>query len=172
MAPYFRIFPYNQFTMKTLFTTLIAVVFLASCGNQTAEKTESKELTADQLAIEQVIQNGYISGLQNEGDSVKIDQNFHPQFEMIGHADDGSLWKRSIAQWRDRQIERRGNGELPNEGDELISGEFEFIDVTQDVAVAKLHYYKGERLAYTDLISLYKINGEWRIVSKVFTTIE
>lgn len=172
MVPIFPIFQHLIYIMRTIFSALIAAVFFASCGNQPTEKSESEEPTPDQLAIEQVIQDGYISGLQNEGDSVKIDQNFHSQFEMIGHADDGSLWKRPIAQWREGQIERRNRGELPNEGEKLITGDFEFIDVTQDVAVAKLHYYQGERLAYTDLISLYKINGEWRIVSKVFTTIE
>ena len=158
--------------MKYFLSVLFMALFSMSCMEQ--PKIEDKEPAVDPQVetIKNVVLTSYVDGLQNEGDSLKIDQGFHPAFEMLGRNAQDSLFKRPIAPWRNQQVKRREAGELPNEGAELVRGEFEFVDVTDDVAVAKLIYYKGNRHAYTDYISLYKMNGEWKIVSKVYTTID
>ena len=158
--------------MKYYFSALLSTLLIMSCQEQ--GEIEDKEPAVDPQVetIKNVVLTSYVDGLQNEGDSLKIDQGFHPAFEMLGRNAQDSLFKRPIAPWRNQQVKRRAAGELPHQGAELVRGEFEFVDVTDDVAVAKLIYYKGDRHAYTDYISLYKMDGEWKIVSKVYTTIE
>ncbi len=160
-------------TMKSSIALLLCAVVFCAC-NQAQPTPEPQVDTPhpEQKTIEEVVLSSYIDGLQNQGDSVKIDQGFHPSFEMIGRTAEGKIFKRPIGQWRDRQVERRAQGELPHKAGEEVRGEIGMVDITKDVAVTKLIYYKGDRHAYTDYITLYKMDGEWKIVSKVYTAID
>lgn len=128
-----------------------------------------KGYTEDQKAIAKVIQTAYVEGLQNEGDTLKIDKGFHPSFRMIGLGEDGKLWEYPIAKWRQTKIERLKKGELPLPKEKKVSVEFVSIDVSDYVAVAKVHYYEGGEKTYVDFISLYKFDGDWKIISKIFS---
>lgn len=125
--------------------------------------------TDEQKAIARVIQEAYVEGLQNEGDTLKIDAGFHPSFRMIGLGDDGTLWEYPIAKWRASKIERRKKGELPLPKERKVSVEFVSIDVSDYVAVAKVNYYEGKEKTYVDFISLYKFDDGWKIISKIFS---
>ncbi|MBD99650.1 MAG: hypothetical protein CMO34_07380 [Verrucomicrobia bacterium] len=46
--------------------------------------------------------------------------------------------------------------------------EVEFIDITGDVAVARINYFEGESRTYVDYISLYRYGSSWKIVSKIY----
>lgn len=50
----------------------------------------------DILTIKKIIQTAYVEGLQNEGDTVKINLGFHPGFEMLMPGKDGDFKKFSI----------------------------------------------------------------------------
>ena len=155
--------------MKSLIQLLFAILIIFSCTkNRNSDKTS---FDSDKKAVEVAILNSYIEGLQNEGDTIKIDQSFHPQFALIGKGEKCSIWALPIQEWRVRQSQKALDGELPLKDPNRVSAQFVFVDVTKDVAVAKLFYYQSGKHVYTDYISLYKFDSEWKIVSKVFTKI-
>lgn len=122
--------------------------------------------------IKALILDSYVEGLQNEGDTNRIDAGFHPDFAMTGRGDNDELWHFKISDWRQRKIERRAKGELPLSGDRRVSAKFDMVDISDDVALVKLRYFEGGKHTYTDYISLYQIQGEWKIIAKIFTEIE
>lgn len=126
----------------------------------------------DSLAIANIIQSAYVEGLQNEGDSVKIDAGFHSQFQMIRRVENDSLMLYPIYEWRKRAIEAKESGYLPRPKSKEVSLEFVFIDITVDAAVAKVKYFEGKEHTYTDYITLYKFGEDWKIVSKAFYKVE
>lgn len=127
---------------------------------------------AEIAAIKAVIQSAYVEGIQNEGDIEKIDAGIHPDFNLLGIAEDGKIWKLPIAEWKEKVIERRQNGQLPRDNDNLISVKYLSVDVTGTAAVAKFEFYVGKELKYIDYISLYKFEDGWKLVSKIFYKFE
>ena len=126
------------------------------------------EVEADILAIRKIIQTAYVEGLQNEGDTVKINQGFHPGFEMLIPGKDGGLKKFSIAAWKEKIKADLQSGKLPRNTEELISVKFLNIDVSGNAAVAKFEFYVGRTLTYIDYQGLYKFGNDWKIVSKIY----
>jgi len=128
----------------------------------------AQEFNSEQKAIADIIQTAYVEGLQNEGDSAKIDQGFHPDFKLLGKGNENALRQYAIEPWRSRQIKAKANGKLPRKEENKVSITFEFIDITADVAVAKLNYLEGGIQTYVDYITLYKYDGGWKMISKAF----
>ncbi|MFY0674407.1 MAG: nuclear transport factor 2 family protein [Bacteroidia bacterium] len=147
--------------MKELFTFFLLGVGFSLFGQN-----------SDSIAIASVIQSAYVEGLQNEGDSTKIDAGFHHQFQMIRRGENDDLILYPIGDWKARAIEAREKGFLPRPQEKKVSLEFIFIDVTKDAAVAKVKYIEGQEHTYTDYITLYKFGADWKIVSKAFHTIK
>ncbi|MER3318051.1 MAG: nuclear transport factor 2 family protein [Allomuricauda sp.] len=155
--------------MKRSFSILIVytAIFFSCSDSQSGINTFSK----DQELIKSTIIESYIDGLQNDGDSVKISKGFHPQFALLGKNQDGSIWALPIVDWKKKQVQKVIDGALPLQDPNRASAKFQLIDVSNDVAIAKLHYYQSGKHVYTDYLSLYKFNSEWKIVSKVFTKV-
>ncbi len=150
--------------MRKLQILLMALCFSAVTYAQSDE--------AEMAAIKKVIQSAYVEGIQNEGDIEKIDAGIHPDFNLLGIAEDGKIWKLPIAEWKEKVIERKNNGQLPRAKDNLISVKFLSVDVTGTAAVAKFEFYVGKELKYIDYISLYKFDDGWKLVSKIFYKFE
>lgn len=122
--------------------------------------------------IKKVIQSAYVEGIQNEGDISKIDAGIHPDFNLLGIGENGTIWKLPIAEWKEKVIQRKKDGELPRSKGKLISIKFLSVDVTGTAAVAKFEFYVGKELKYVDYISLYKFDDGWKLVSKIFYKFE
>lgn len=122
----------------------------------------------DKNAVKKVIQSAYVDGLQNEGDITKIKAGFHPDFYLLGMDEGDKMWRYSIKDWSDKQLQKKAKGELPLTGDKLISVKFKDVDITGNAANVKLDYYVGDAHIYTDYLSLYKFESGWKIVSKIF----
>ncbi|MDP1620836.1 MAG: nuclear transport factor 2 family protein [Bacteroidales bacterium] len=118
--------------------------------------------------IKNTIQTAYVEGLQNEGDTIKINSGFHPGFELLIPSNDGKLEKYSLTAWKAKVKASLASGKLPRKDEEKISVKFLFVDVTGDAAVAKFEFYVGQKLAYMDYQFLYKFWDGWKIVSKIF----
>lgn len=123
---------------------------------------------AEKEAIKQVIQTAYVEGLQNEGDTLKIDSGIHPGFNLLGVGEQGNMWALSIAQWKSSIAKKHLKGEFPRKSGEEVNIKFLFIDVTGNAAVAKIEFYVGTQLTYVDYISLYKFPEGWKMVNKTF----
>ncbi len=122
--------------------------------------------------IKRVIQMAYVEGIQNEGDIAKIDAGIHPDFNLLGIGENGTIWKLPISEWKGKVIERKKKGQLPRQKDNLISIKFLSVDVTGTAAVAKFEFYVGKELKYIDYISLYKFSDGWKLISKIFYKFE
>lgn len=164
--------------MRKISLSLGILFLLGACNpseenQQTPDTPQTPETTVNTEAetIKQLIQDSYVNGLQNEGDTNHIDAGFHPDFVMTGRGENDELWHYKISDWRQRKIERRGNGELPLDAERRVSAEFDLVDISDDAAMVKLRYFEGGQHTYTDYISLYQIQGEWKIIAKIFTQI-
>jgi len=126
------------------------------------------EAEKDVEAIKACVQESYVEGLQNEGNMAKIDRGFHPDFNLLGVGKDGNLWKLPIADWKARVQKGVEEGHYPKKGDKMVTVKFLNVDVMGTAATAKFEFYVGSTLKYVDFLSLYKIDGHWKIVSKIY----
>ena len=145
--------------MKKL-TFLLAMLFIVNL-------TFSQDLEDEKKAIKNVIQTSYVEGLQNEGSLEKIDQGIHPDFVLLGIGEGVDMWKLPIDKWKEKTEKKLKEGKLPRK-DKPVTVKFLSIDITGTAAVAKIEFYVGEKLTYIDYISLYKFEGKWKMVNKIF----
>jgi flagella basal body P-ring formation protein FlgA len=129
---------------------------------------QDKNTAADESKIKQVIQTAYVDGLQNEGDTVKINSGFHPSFEMLMPMKDGVLKKYALHDWKEKIKADVKEGKLPRKADGKITIKFLNVDISGTVAVAKFEFYVGEKLTFIDYLSLMKFDQGWKIVSKMY----
>lgn len=115
--------------------------------------------TADQKAVKEVIENAYVKGLHQNNDAEAGRAGFHPEFIMHVNRN-GEVIQVPRDQWFSRL-----SGEL-NENE--ISHEFAYVDVTGDVASAKILMHSNGEHIFTDYMGLYRGEDGWRIVNKVF----
>ena len=128
----------------------------------------AQDSSKDKEAIKNVIQTAYVDGLQNEGDTLKIDSGIHPDFNLLGIGKDDSMWAYSITDWKANVVKKLQQGKLPKSGDDFVTVKFTSIDITGTAAVAKIEFYVGKDLTYVDYIALYKFDDGWKMVNKIF----
>lgn len=149
--------------------TLIFSVLIVCIGLSVIAQDNNKK---DIELIKKTILNAYQDGLQNEGNLDKIDQGFHPTFNMIALNEKGEVWKYPIEEWKKATEKKKSDGNLPRSGDNLVKIEIPLIDVSGVAAIAKLKFFVGQKLTYIDYMSLYKIDGKWKIVAKIYANAE
>jgi len=147
---------------KLLFLLLVSAICLSVKAQQKATTD------ADIALIKKVIQTAYVEGLQNEGDTVKINSGFNPGFEMLMPTKEGELKKYSLTEWKAQIKANLASGQLPRKKENKISVKFLFVDVTGKAAVAKFEFYVGSKLTFIDYQFLYKFQDGWKIVTKIF----
>lgn len=122
----------------------------------------------DQELIKKVIQDAYVDGLCNNADEEAIMKGFHSDFKVIGTRPDNSIWEYPISSWIELAKKGKEKGYKYSFQDEYTSVKFLSVDITGDVAIAKLEFYEGQNLNYIDYLTLMKLEGEWKIVNKTF----
>jgi protease I len=116
---------------------------------------------ADEAAIRQTVQY-YFDGGKNR-DSLTLRKAFHPEARML-FARDGKLVVVPIGEYITRVgSERLKPGQADSTERKVVS-----VDVAGDAAIAKLELKRPDGIV-TDYMSLLKVDGRWRIVSKIFT---
>lgn len=126
---------------------------------QAAEKTISKAPTAlsEYDAIARTVQN-YINGGKT-GNTADMKLAFHPDATIFGYAG-GELFAGPIQRlfdWNDQ------NGPA-TELQARIAG----IEIIETVATVRLELDNWTGHRFTDLFTLLKVDGEWKIMNKVF----
>lgn len=150
---------------KKILSTLIALTIILS-GNVLGQDKNGKDVEE----IKKTILNSYQDGLQNEGDIKKIDEGFHPLFKMIAVNNEGKVWEYPIEDWKKATEKKVKDGKLPRLQNNKVKIKIPMVDVTGIAAVAKLEFYVKEKLTYVDYMSLYKLEGKWKIVAKIYDT--
>jgi hypothetical protein len=116
-------------------------------------------------AIQAIIERSYIEGIHGSQDEDLINSGFHRDFAMLVR-DEENIEKVDIPQWLRRiEVMKSENPELWRSN---TSYQFRLVDHTARAAVVKIDVYKGKIHFSTDYMLLYKFNGGWKIVSKIF----
>jgi hypothetical protein len=121
--------------------------------------------TNEQESIKSVINAAYVEGIHNHGDLNQTRTGFHPDFEMYVYRN-GNFSKRSLSSWISA-IEA-GRSRNPNPPAQKAVANYLSVDVTGNTASVKLELMREGKKMFTDYLLLYKINGQWKIVSKAF----
>jgi hypothetical protein len=115
----------------------------------------------DEAAVRRVLVDAYVEGLHANRDLAAVKSGFHPDFIMHVY-DDGTLIQAPLAMWLDRlQLDGTKNPKP-------IDHQLDLLDITGNSAVAKLRIFEDGKHIYTDYFGLYKFDGGWKIVNKIF----
>jgi hypothetical protein len=141
--------------MNRLFTLLALVLVLG--GFLIADGRSA----ADEAAVRQTAQWYLDAG--DTRDPALMRRAFHPDAYLLFNGDQGYT-KLPFAEWVARMEQStQSTGPQPQRKAEVTS-----VDVAGDVAVAKIAI-ETETVRIVDFLSMVKIDGEWKIVNKIFT---
>ena len=145
--------------MKNIFLIFIAALMVLSFS----ERLSASDKAA---AVRDVITEAYFNGAFNEQDTESMEKGFHPDFAIFS-ADGNELKKYPISKWISNIEEKKKD---PGFDPERVKLDCRIIsaDVTGDAAAAKVEISRGEKLLFTDYLSLLKFDDGWKIVAKVY----
>ncbi|NND70561.1 MAG: hypothetical protein HKN43_03180 [Rhodothermales bacterium] len=113
--------------------------------------------------IETVVQESYIEGVFVNRNEEVVRSGFHPSFVMAVYVND-EIIQASLDMWMERlQLDGSPSGDD-------VEAIFHSIDVTNNAATVKLEVWINQMHTYTDYLSLYKFQDEWKIVNKIFAS--
>jgi ketosteroid isomerase-like protein len=119
---------------------------------------------AEEAAVRKVVQQ-YIDGTY-QGDVKALRDCFHPKAVMNGYLQDQLL-----IGGPEPFFENMQNAPSMAEAGAPYKGEIIFVDVVGNVASVTIKETGfGGSMAFTDYFHLLKDQGEWKIMSKTFTT--
>ncbi len=112
---------------------------------------------SDHAGIAQAVQHYVDGAISGRGDAMK--RGFHPQATIFGYVGDDLLAGpiQQLYDWNDT------NGPA-TELQAHIAG----IDITGTVATVRLELENWTGSRFTDLFTLLKVDGVWKIMNKVF----
>jgi hypothetical protein len=145
--------------MNTSFKAVFIFVLLAITVSPTSSLLAGAEDSEELAAIERVVKL-YFEGSRT-GNQELLKRAFHPAAELK-FCKDGAYEEWSATQYISWQRPR----EAPIFEAKILS-----LDFTGSCASAKVEIDRG-RVRFVDFLSLLKIEGEWRIVNKVFHQFE
>lgn len=138
-------------------TVVIAAVILGMTA-MAHRRTQAKPTKSDEAAVRAVVQR-YLHGLKfNDVESLK--GAFHPDAKFFFVDDHEDLGQLSQTEWYEQFKGSAGHEEQGELG--IVA-----LDVTGNAAAVKV-YEEYPTSTYTDYVSLLTLNGEWRIVNKIY----
>lgn len=146
--------------MKKVSVILLLLAFVCSSAGLKAAEDEKEK-------IKQVINSAYVEGIQNSGNIEDIENGFHPGFNLLVYKGD-MMDKLPIYNWIELVKRRKAQNPEPVPEDKKVTVEYENIDVTGTAAVAKINLFKEGKHLFTDYLSLYKFEDDWKIVGKIY----
>lgn len=124
-------------------------------------------INEEEKAVKTVIEESYFNGAYNACDTKTMAKGFHKDFAIFYAEGGDTLGKYAIGDWI-TGIEKRKSSATFDPKKHEWSGQFIFVDVTGNSAVAKVEMRKANKLIYTDYLSLIKFESGWKIVGKVY----
>ena len=147
---------------------LLSVIILLSFSALIAQNKQIKE----KELIKQVIQTAYVDGLCNNADEEAIKNGFHPGFELLSAGKGNAMWKLPIYNWIEIAKGGEAKGNKYSFQNEHTTVKYLFIDITGNIAIAKIEFYEGGDCGCIDYLSLMKFEDAWKIVSKIAHRVE
>jgi len=128
-------------------------------------RTEDGKSEREKDRIRQLLENVYVRDMYMKTTREALSREFDDVFHMLVPEIDGRSNEILSLRW-DGLGQLRANH--PKAVDPEMRFAFPLIDVVGDAAVARVDVYRGERHVYSDYVSLYRVQGAWRLVSKVY----
>jgi hypothetical protein len=130
-------------------------------GAAAAPVSAQAQLDAEKTAIERVIRDAYVEGIFVKADAGAVREGWHPGCDIVT-LQNGGLVKMPAHNFA-RRFDRQ-----PMPLDRNARAEFVSITVSGYAAVAVLELKSGDRAVYTDMMSLYRFDDGWKIVTKIY----
>ena len=143
--------------MKRFVTIALALMIVSSIA--------LAETNDDVAMIKQVITTAYVEGIHINRDTDAVKTGFSEDFAMIMKRD-GKISRMTIQEWItriDADVEKNPDRVMPE-----TKAKFTAVEVAGDAAVARIELYKDGKLVYTDFMSLYRFDGGWKIIAKIY----
>ncbi|MBU1050370.1 nuclear transport factor 2 family protein [Candidatus Bipolaricaulota bacterium] len=122
-------------------------------------------MSQDRQQIVQVIESAYIDGIHTNPNLEVVLSGFHPEFRMLVRKE-AELTKVSPEEFVAMVL--KGRAANPDAFKSPVSFEIPLVEVTGDAAIARVDLSRGGNLLFTDYLSLYRMDGRWQVVSKIF----
>lgn len=142
-------------------TTALPLECRAQATGVPAPSAAPASLEEEKAAIRKVITDAYVEGMFVKADPQAVRNGWHPGCDIVVFQN-GNLAKMPAHNFA-RRFDRH-----PVPIDPTARAEFKSIEVSGYAAVAVLELTSGTRPVYTDMLSLYKFDDGWKIVTKIF----
>lgn len=147
-------------------------IFLIAFFNALIPVFSQNNANSEAQAIQKVIQDAYIDGVFNLGDTLAIARGFHDEFRLLGQQPAGGLRIVTKADWLQSVSNKLKEGKYPTSTDKQVTVNFLSIDVAESVAAVKLEFLIGGLVRYIDFLALYRFEEGWKIMNKVYHQIQ
>jgi hypothetical protein len=121
----------------------------------------------EERRILRILEDTYGYAMYVRKDRSEIPAEFHRSFQVLIPVLDGESGRILDADWRDVGSRSRWN---PKAIERETTFDYAVVDITGKAAVGKVGVRFDGRLTYTDYVFFTKIDGEWRMVGKMFHT--
>jgi hypothetical protein len=134
--------------------------FHAQPRSNPIEKVSFTSTAEEKKAVGVPLENYFKAQVTGNGDFIR--QAFHPEAKIM------SFSKDKFTQWSAEEFASFYKG-TPSTDEDKRKRSFEIIDIAGNAAIAKvtLDY---PTVKYTDYMTLLKIDGEWKIINKTFSS--
>ena len=144
---------------KLICLILLSMGIMGSSYSQTNTFNQVNEIDS----VKKIIVESYIEAIFIKADTNLVKKGWHPECD-ISTIINGNLIKGKTQYWIDR-LRKDPKPIAPD-----VKYEFTDVKVTGYAAIAIIEIFIGNRHTYTDYMGLYKLNGNWMIISKIFYT--
>jgi len=115
--------------------------------------------------VRRVLEDVYVRDMYVKESREAMSREFDDVFHMLVPEIDGRRNVPVSVRW-DGLAELRSNH--PKAISPQTRFEFPLIDVAGNAAVARVDVFHDDTPVYSDYVSLYRVDGSWKLVSKVF----
>jgi len=115
--------------------------------------------------IKDIIRNAYIRGIHISPSWDAVRTGFDAGFRMLV-LDGSAVTETSLEDFVNPRVEKLR--ENPGAFDMEVEYEIPLVDIEGNAATVRIEIIRDGVHVYTDYMLLYKIDGSWRIVSKIY----
>lgn len=146
---------------------LIITVFTIAISSSAFAQMKSRAYN-NGAAIEEVIREAYINGVYNTGYMLSVTQGFSPDFTAIVFEDKDQSRLETIEDWIKKTEQNKASGNLPLKGDQEVTFDIVKLEISNNVANARVQFMVGGKVQHTDFIGLYKFSTGWKLVNMMY----
>jgi len=151
--------------MKLISTFLITLALLFSISSFAQSKGRAYDNAA---AIEEVIREAYINGVYNTGYMLSVTQGFSPDFTAIVFEEKDQSRLETIEDWIKKTEQNKASGNLPLKGEQEVTFDIVKLEISNNIANARVQFIVGGKVQHTDFIGLYKFSTGWKLVNMMY----